>query len=155
MNITWENIATWQNIMLFVLAIIVGYLAGPSGFWKFRKKYHTGGYVTPTKPTPEAIRVMLGGKLPVLSINGEVFVDAARPVALEAMALLDQRSKRCAAYLLTAVDYLSRRPDSSEHSSHVLVSRQDLQKWQRDWVRVVGDGDDTDTVTPFDHYLYF
>lgn len=93
---------------------------------------------------------------PELTVNGHAFLTAATPIALEAMALLDQRSKRCAAYLLTAVAYLEKDARPPGESSHILVDRKDLRAWRDDWLaqNAVYEEDGVDIVTPFDLYLY-
>lgn len=71
---------------------------------------------------------------PELTINGQRFLAVAQSVALKAADVPDQRSKQCAAYLLTAIDYIGGRGATMSISSHVLVSREDLEKWRAAWL---------------------
>lgn len=90
-------------------------------------------------------------------VNAKAFIEKGEAIAVEAMGLLDQRSKRCAAYLLTALTYMKEEEANSAPSAKplILVRREDMERWREDYLNLVGANEsDVDIVTPFDHYFY-
>lgn len=90
-----------------------------------------------------------------IAANTASFVAAAKTIGIEAMQLLDQRSKKAGAYLLTAACYLDESNTPGEVKPYILVRREDILRWAQEWQDEHDPRDGTDVVTPFDHYLYY
>lgn len=91
-------------------------------------------------------------------IDTDAFVARGQAIALAALSILDQRSKNCGNYLLTALAYIKNEGADGLDllpRAVILVRRADLEKWREEWIGENGAGrEETDIVTPFDHYFY-
>lgn len=171
----------WFIVFPLALVLIVSTIASRAafGYWffpdpdKHQKVFHKGGHTrNPYDELGEAIfnqpyspaRERTVGKSPVLAApygdprkaaNTATFVVTAKMIGIEAMQLLDQRSKKAGAYLLAAACYLDESNTPGEVKPYILVRREDLLRWAQEWQDEHDPRDGTDVVTPFDHYLYY